>query len=120
MYKAKIFCGDNFWMVAYVEPDLCKYLRTLYHGYTSNVNKIQKPIWSSHISILRKEEPLDKELYMSYQDKIINFHLVKQPATNGFHIWYPVISPEICKIRTSLGLNIFSYCSLHLTIGNII
>lgn len=73
--------------------------------------KVHNSAWGPHISIIRGEKPktlLDyngNNLWGKYQDQKIWFEFEPDYLnTNGKHWWIRVISPDLERVRTELGL----------------
>ncbi len=84
--------------------------------YIKNI-KLTKSVWGSHISVIRGEEPPNKQFWKKYQGKEIEFSYIPMTQTNGCHYWLPVSSSNIDDIRLELGLPAQPLAPFHLTIG---
>lgn len=79
--------------------------------------KVKKSVWGPHVSLIRGEEPSNKELWGKYDGKKIWFEYSPIVGTNGCHYWLPVYSKEFFAIRVELGLPPETRAPFHFTIG---
>lgn len=79
--------------------------------------RVKTSVWGPHISLIRGEEPRNKELWGKYDGKKIWFEYTPMVGTNGCHYWLPVFSEEFVNIRTELGLPRETKAPFHFTIG---
>lgn len=66
--------------------------------------KVSESAWKAHISVVRGEEPRNKQAWKKYDGKRISFSYTPMVQTNGAHWWLPVSSPDLNQIRKELGL----------------
>ena len=81
--------------------------------------RIQRPLWSSHISVIRGEIILDEYIKSQLQGLEIEFLYSSGVHSNGVHFWLKVICPILDDIRQEFGLS-KSIVDYHLSIGNIV
>lgn len=104
-----------WWMIATCEGDLTEYYAWFVKQRTGIM--IQRPAWGAHISVIRGEEPPNKELWGKHQGKEITVIYDPDVRTNGEHWWMRVHSADLLDIREEIGLPKFGMFNLHLTIG---
>jgi hypothetical protein len=113
--------STKWWLVIDVDPDLGRYCRQLYHLSTYRSEKINRPVWEAHISVVRDEEPLGeyKPLWERHNGDEIEFDYdLARPEWDDLYIWLPVVCEAALDIRQELGLVRQPAFPLHLTIGN--
>jgi hypothetical protein len=113
--KLKIFTK---WMLLECDDNIGAMYRALYALDYFYKPRIQKPLWGSHISVIRGETVLDEQTKSKWQDKYIEYSYLPEIQTNGVHFWLPVICPILSGIRKQFGLGV-TPVPYHLTIGNI-
>jgi hypothetical protein len=89
------------------------------YGFKNNIS-VQS--WSSHVSILRGEEPSQNKQHwknlngakLKYQYKMSPYNIINDKTM----FWaLPIRSPEMSEIRQYFGVKDFGIDSYHLTIG---
>lgn len=109
--------SDPWWLIAFLEEN--NELRDYYSWfiYRRTGIKLMKPAWGPHISIIRGEEPIYKELWRKYEGKEVAFKFDEFIKTNGNHWWLKVACEDFLDIREELGISRKHAIGLHLTIG---
>lgn len=112
--------STKWWLVLDVDPELGRYLRQLHHLATYRTQKLQKPAWEVHISVIRDEEPLDefKPLWEKYAGLELCFEYELNAEGNETYVWLPVVCEAALDIRVEMGLPRSPIFPLHCTIGN--
>lgn len=106
------------WAIVICDDNIGAMYRSLYQLEYFYKPRINKPIWSSHISVIRGEKSLDETIRAALQDKAIKFEYTPGIITNGVHMWLNVICSELDEIRSQFNLDP-SPIAYHLSIGNI-
>lgn len=111
--------GKTRW---YAVLDCCSELgrlyRSLHHDYVFKTRKIQDTFFGSHITVIREEEPLNKELWGKYNGEEVVFSYTPLANCNRYYHWIPVICPRLDEIRAELGLRNPPEFPYHMTFGN--
>ena len=113
--------STKWWLVLDLDPELGRYFRHLHHLATYRTQKLQRPAWETHISVIRDEEPLDefKPLWDKYAGQEICFDYdMMNAGSNDIYVWLPVVCETALDIRAELGLPRDPIYPLHLTVGN--
>lgn len=113
--KLKIFTK---WSLLECDDQIGLMYRSLYKLEYFYREKIQKPLWGSHISIIRGETILDENIKRNLVDLSIEFFYIPEMQTNGCHFYLPVICPVLDDIRELFGLGP-SVVNYHLSVGNL-
>jgi hypothetical protein len=110
---------DKWWLLLECCPEIISYYK---HMIEKELNiKLNKPVWGSHISIIRGEEPKGdlKQCWGFNQDMIIPFNVTKLDCNEDYW-WLEIESDRIFDVRKNYGLSERPHFGLHLTIGKII
>lgn len=111
-------------MVLDCPEDIGHYYRHLYWLEHSKATKLASPYWGSHITVVRNEEPPNKELWWNYDGERIEFEYFPGVQTNltderfRSFWWVNVVCPRFEEIRVELGLSKNSDGIYHMTIGS--
>lgn len=115
---------QRWWMVAdCTTQEIGSYYRNLYHLEHNKGAKLLRPYWPLHVTIVRNEEPPNKERWWDYDGERVEFHYLPGVRTNetperfrSFY-WVDVICPRFEQIRVELGLPKNDDGIYHMTIG---
>jgi len=118
-YSPKLLgAGSKWWIVAWCDIGIVKYYRHLHHISTHRCWKLEKPAWESHITIVRDEEPPQKELWGVHEGAEFELFYSPNAETNGDYWWLPVRSESLLQLREKLGLSRNPLYDLHLSFGH--
>jgi len=109
-------------LILKVDDEIGKYYRALIPKWIA----IQKPLYSSHISTIRKESPPNLISWGKYQDQIVTFQYDPYIYNDELYYWLNAFSPVLEEIRLELGLPTTSQYTrspdgrhrFHLTVAN--
>jgi hypothetical protein len=99
------------------DDEISRYYRTLFSKQFPYLNKIQKPTWGAHISILRGEKIKNYNIWKLDEGKIIDFEYDPIVKDNGEYFWLTVKCNYLSELRIRYGLNPLPQYGFHLTIG---
>lgn len=110
---------DDWWLLLECCPEIISYYKNMIEKELKI--KLNKPMWGSHISIIRGEEPRGdlKQIWGYNQDMIIPFKCIKLDCDENYW-WLDIESERIFEVRSSYGLSERPRFGLHLTIGRIV
>jgi hypothetical protein len=108
--------SSKWWVVIDCDPELGRYYRHLFHLDSYRCNKLQRPAWECHITVVRDEEPPNKLLWEKYDGLEVDFEIVGCVETNGDYYWFPIKCQQALDLRIELGLGEPLY-PLHVSIG---
>jgi len=111
--KLKLF---NTWALLECDDQIGAMYRSLYSLEYFYRPRIQRPVWGSHISVIRGETLLN-ETKNEIDGMTIEFVYLLDMQTNGCHFYMPVICPVLDDIRELFGCG-KSIVNYHLSIGN--
>ena len=116
--------SDNpYKLIVEVDEEISRYYRYLVPKFIN----LKKQAFPAHISVVRKEIPLNTEFWKKYNNIEINFIYENIIYNDNTYYWLNAFSPKLEKIRLELGLPNISdiTCSpdkkhkFHITIGNL-
>ncbi len=112
--------SDKWWLVLDCDPEIGRYYRHLYMLHNPALDRMQRPAWQEHITVIRDEEPPDekKSLWEKYDNLSIEFFYCTDVRTNGEYWWLDVECEFLLTLREELGLLRQPEIPLHLSIGH--
>ena len=120
-YSPKILgnrVSAKWWLVVDCEPSLGSYYRDLYSLHHYRCKSLSKPAWKDHITVIRNEEPLHRDLWEKYDGENLEFSYLQEPHTNGCYWWLQISCPRLLDIREELGLPRNPSIPFHLSFGH--
>lgn len=104
------------------DDEIGRYYRYLYdqeHKYLNGgyFNKLIRPVWGSHISVIRGEKIPNFDLWEIDKNKIIDFEYEAGIKDNKQYFWISVSCPYLSNLREIYGLSREPRFGFHLTIG---
>lgn len=105
------------WLVLMADEELSQYYRALYHREFFYRSKLTRPVWGTHISIVRGEVIPNAEAWGFAANKFINFEYEPGIRDNGEYYWLKVKCDELAAIRELFGIKREPQFGFHLTIG---
>jgi len=105
-----------------VDPQISAY----YKGLLPKWYKCNQQRYAPHITVVRKEKPLDLTKWELYEGKVIDFQYEPVVYNDETYYWLNCYSKDLENIRSELGLPIWAkyncppdlkHC-FHMTIGN--
>ena len=70
----------QWWMIATIEGELTEYYAWFVERNSGII--LQRPAWGAHISVIRGEEPINKELWKKRQDEEVTILYDPDVRTN--------------------------------------
>jgi hypothetical protein len=111
--------STRWWLILDCDPELGRFLR---HQHTVAIHRtrtIQAPLWGTHISVIRGEEPPNAKEWDRLQGTEVEFEYEPVVQETDGYLWVAVACPGALDHREQLGLPREPYPPLHLTIGNL-
>jgi hypothetical protein len=98
-----------------------------YRSFIPKFYQVRKPMYDSHISVVRNEAPVNLDAWNKYQDLKIEFKYDPFIYNDELYFWLNAYSDYLEDVRAELGLPVSSKFSrppdgqrvFHITIGNI-
>jgi len=118
-----IYSENPYKLIVDIDNEIGNYYRSLIPKYF----QVKKPMYSSHISIVRNEVPPNLNMWGKYQGVKISFEYESFIYSDELYYWLNAYSFILEDIRIELGLsNLSKYTKspdgkhrFHITIGNI-
>jgi hypothetical protein len=110
--------SEKWWLVLDCDEAIGTYYRDLYRLFHYRTRELIRPAWDSHITVIRNEEPTNKEVWEKYAGKQVEFVYESSLQTDGNYWWLTVVSEELLDVRTELGLPRDPQFPLHLSVGH--
>lgn len=95
------YSNNPYKLIVEVDDQLGSYYRSLIPKYIS----IQRPMYPSHISVVRNEIPKNVDCWGKYDGCLIYFEYEPGVKSGEIYHWLNVISPSLEDIRAELGLS---------------
>lgn len=96
--------GHN--LIVEVCPDISYYYRSLIPKAISTDLNGQR--YLPHISVVRKETPINLDVWNKYQGKSLEFEYTNEIYSGEIYYWLNAFSTELEEIRAELGLPVTS------------
>lgn len=110
----------KWWLILDCDQEVGRYYRELYFIAHCRGDKLIRPAFREHITVVRDEEPPDdkKPLWWKYNREVVEFTLPHHVGNNGDYFWIDVYCPRLLDIREELGLRRSPHWPLHFSIGH--
>jgi len=104
------------------DDEISKYYRHLFtkeYPYLNGekVGKLTRPVWGTHVSVIRGEFVPNFKLWRLDENKIVEFEYEGGVIDNGEYFWLKASCPYLLDLREKYGLPREPRFGLHLTIG---
>lgn len=110
--------SPNWWMIVDADPVIGKYYRELYRIANYRCQKLEMPAWDAHVTVVRNEEPPNKEFWEKYNGHQVELLVGTEAKNNGYYTWLDVECDFLLNLRIELGLAREPAIPLHLSIGH--
>jgi hypothetical protein len=114
--------SSDRWLVVMGDDEISRYYRHLYSKEYPYLNgdrstKLTRPVWGTHISVIRGEHLQNPKLWRLDEGKVIEFEYEGGVIDNGEYYWLKVNCPYLGDLREKMGLRREPRFGFHLTIG---
>lgn len=110
--------STEWWLIIDIDPELGRYLRAEYSRSRYRMVQPQPPLWGTHVSVIRGEEPVEKSAWKKFDGEKVEVWYEWEVVQTREYLWLPVDCPRARVIREELGLSPDPTPTLHLTFGN--
>ncbi len=110
----------DWWLIIECDREIGRYYRHLYEESRHHAVQTREPLWGTHISVVRGEEPPYKNLWANCEGETVEFNYDTEAEIYDGYVVLPVYSDVLLDYRESLGLSREPAYPLHLTVGNTI
>src|SRR5690242_10560799 len=94
----------KWWLIIDCDPNLGRYLRHQFTMAVYRTRKVQGPLWGTHISVVRGEEPPLKEAWGRLSGQQVEFEYEFAVQETDGYLWVPVRCEPALRHREELGL----------------
>lgn len=105
------------WLVLLCDDEISRYYRHLFYTEYPWKGKLTRPVWGTHVSIIRGERIPNYNLWRLDENKIVNFEYEPGVKDNGEYYWLKVKCNYLLDLREKYGLSRSPQFGLHLTVG---
>jgi hypothetical protein len=118
VYTPQSHLGSNDkWLVLMCDDEISKYYRSLFYKEYPWLGKLTRPVWGTHVSVIRGEKIPNDHLWKLKANELIEFEYEPGVEDNGEYYWLKVKCDALLEIRHKYGLTRQPRFGLHLTIG---
>lgn len=107
------------WLVLLCDDEISLYYRTLFQKEFPYIGKLIRPLWGTHISIIRGERVPNYHLWRLDENKLVEFEYEPGVIDNGTYYWLNIKCNYLEELRIKYGLSPYPQFGFHLTIGHI-
>jgi hypothetical protein len=105
------------WLVIMCDDEISKYYRHMFYKEYPWLGKLTRPVWGTHISVIRGERVPNYNLWRLDENKTIEFEYEPGVIDNGEYYWLKVKCDALLDLREKYGLKRSPQFGLHLTVG---
>lgn len=105
------------WLVMMCDDEISQYYRSLFYREYPYKGKLTRPVWGTHVSIIRGEFVPKLELWGLDANKIVEFEYEGGVLDNKEYYWLKAKCPYLSELRLKYGLSSEPRFGFHLTIG---
>jgi len=113
--KSRQKVSEPWWLLLMCDNGIVDYYN--YWLKKRGIYTFKYSLYGSHVSIIKGEEPPNKNVWKKYHRKKITFRYNNFILDNGIHWWIWARSKVFREIRGELGLSRKPNFKFHLTIG---
>ena len=105
------------WLVLMCDDEISKYYRHMFYREYPWRGKLTRPVWGTHISIIRGERIPNFNLWGLDANKTVEFEYDGGVEDNQEYFWLKAKCPHLSDLRERYGLYREPKFGFHLTIG---
>jgi uncharacterized protein YaeQ len=118
-----LYSDDPYKLIVSVDDEIGKFYRSLVPKYLA----VKKPMYPTHISVVRNQMPVNLSAWRKYHEQEIVFDYDSYIYNDELYYWLNAYSKSLEDIRVELGLPSTSKYTrspdgrhmFHITIGNL-
>jgi len=120
IYSPRTHLGSNDkWLALMCDDEISKYYRHMFSKEFPWKGALTRPIWGTHISVIRGEKISNPNLWGLNNNQIISFEYQPGVLDNGQYFWLKAKCPALSNLRVQYGLSPEPRFGFHLTIGRL-
>ena len=117
-YSPRSHLGSNEkWLVVMCDDEISAYYRSLFYREFPYKGKLTRPVWGTHISVIRGEYIPNMKLWGLDANKTVEFEYEGGVLDNTEYYWLKTQCPYLSELRQKYGLSPNPRFGFHLTIG---
>lgn len=117
-YSPRSHLGSNEkWLVLMCDDEISKYYRCLFTREFPWKGKLTRPVWGTHVSVIRGEYIPNFKLWGLDANKIVEFEYEGGVIDNNEYYWLRAKCPYLSELRKKYGLSPEPRFGFHLTVG---
>jgi len=105
------------WLVMMCDDEISRYYRAMFYSEYPWMGKLTRPVWGTHISIIRGEYIPNNNLWGLDANKLVEFDYEGGVLDNKEYYWLKVKCPYLAGLRLQYGLLAEPRFGFHLTVG---
>jgi hypothetical protein len=105
------------WLVMMCDDEISNYYRAMFYKEYPWMGKLTRPVWGTHISIIRGEYVPNNQLWGLDANKLVDFEYEGGVLDNKEYYWLKVKCPYLSNLRVQYGLPPEPRFGFHLTVG---
>jgi hypothetical protein len=109
--------SSDKWLVLMCDDEISSYYRSLFYREFPYKGKLTRPVWGTHVSIIRGEYIPNMNLWGLDANKIVEFEYDGGVIDNNEYYWLKASCPALSELRLKYGLPAAPRFGFHLTIG---
>lgn len=118
VYSPRSHLGSNEkWLVLMCDDAISQYYRCLWTREYPWRGKLTRPVWGTHVSIIRGEYIPNMKLWGLDANKMVEFEYEGGIIDNGEYYWLKAKCPALSELREKYGLSREPKFGFHLTVG---
>jgi hypothetical protein len=105
------------WLVMMCDDEISRYYRTMFYSEYPWMGKLGRPVWGTHISVIRGEYIPNNQLWGLDSNKLVEFEYDGGVIDNKEYYWMKVRCLYLSNLRVTYGLPPEPRFGFHLTVG---
>ena len=106
-------------MILECDRGIGAYFRQLYEMDSFGVKMLKEPLWGTHVSVIRDEEPEEQSKWKELEGMTLPIEYSNEVQVFGSYAFVEARCEEALLYREALGLPKLPEYPLHMTIGNL-
>ena len=82
--------STEWWLILDIDPELGRYLRAEYSRLRYRTVVPQPPLWGTHVSVIRGEEPPDETAWKKFDGERVEVRYAAGVFETKEYLWLPV------------------------------
>ena len=87
--------SSKWWIILDCSPEIGEYYRHLYFLHTHKTERLLRPAWKEHISVVADEEPPNKEPWEKHTGEVVKFWYDPEIKFDSIYCWLTVYSDRL-------------------------